>query len=166
MADGISELWRVGWRPSTPSITQWWTWEAGPWQLGGWAGVEGTNGVKDRAGVGSRLPQYGDWKNKGWEEGGELMEKSVSRIEVRDIWTTASFAKCLCVGWRWISWLFLHVFCVIWINKGALRHLARIFVSSALYTVQDSKPCHYFWYSSRADICERATPDQNKWWTW
>lgn len=78
MADGICELWRVGWRPSAPSITQWWTWEASPWQLGGWAEVGGTNGVKDRAREGSQLPQYGDCKNKGLgkEEGG-WMEKSV-----------------------------------------------------------------------------------------
>lgn len=34
MADGIIELCRVGWRPSTSSITQWWTWEASPWQVG------------------------------------------------------------------------------------------------------------------------------------
>lgn len=64
MADGISELWRVGWWPFTPSITQWWTWEAYPWQPVGWAGVQGTNGVDDRAEEGSQLPQYGDWKKK------------------------------------------------------------------------------------------------------
>lgn len=49
------ELWRVGWRPSTSSITRWWTWEAGPWQVEGVAGVEDRNGVRDRAGEGSRL---------------------------------------------------------------------------------------------------------------
>lgn len=136
MADVISELWRVGWRPSTPSITQWWTWEASPWQLGGWGGVEATNGVKDRAGEGSKLPQYVDWTNKGWGRvcgwvGGDG-EKCVRdwgqgyMIGVLDrpqlallnvcVWDEDGFADCLCISYVW------HI------NKSALRHLSRIFV--------------------------------------
>lgn len=52
MADAMGELWRVGWRPSTPSITQWWTWEAGLWQLRGVALVDATDGAKYRAWTG------------------------------------------------------------------------------------------------------------------
>lgn len=48
VADAMGELWRVGWWPSTPSITRWWTWEAVLWQLRGVALVEGTDGVKHR----------------------------------------------------------------------------------------------------------------------
>lgn len=44
-------------------------------------GLEGTNGVKDRARKGSLLKLLGGWKNKGM--GG--LEKSVARIEVRDV---------------------------------------------------------------------------------
>lgn len=33
-------------------------------------GVEGENGVKDRAGEGSVLPKHGGWKNEGGVEGG------------------------------------------------------------------------------------------------
>lgn len=47
----------------------------------GVAGVEGTNGVKDRAREGSQVPQHGAWKNKG----GRWMERSVARIEVKDV---------------------------------------------------------------------------------
>lgn len=133
MADGISELWRVGWRPSAPSITQWWTWEANPWQLGGCAEVGGTNGVKDRAREGSQLPQYGDCKNKGLgkEGGGVDGEKCPGlRSGIYDggiRWTMPSLAVCLCEGWGWISWLFVHILSAVWIIKGAFHHVAVIF---------------------------------------
>lgn len=71
MADGIAELWRVRWRPSTSSITRWWTWEAGPWQVGGdVGGVKGTNGVKDGAQKDSWLLQQGLLEEGRGGEGG------------------------------------------------------------------------------------------------
>lgn len=165
MADGISELWRVGWRPSAPSITQWWTWEASPWQHGGWAEVGGTNGVKDRAREGSQLPQYGDCK-KGW------MEKKCPglRSGIYDggiRWTMPSLAVCLCEGWGWISWLFVHTLSAVWIIKGAFHHVAIIFCFRTLfYSIGLGKQPCLFSYSSPADVCVRVTAHQCKWWIW
>lgn len=155
MADGISELWRVGWRPSTSSITQWWTWEAGAWQVV----VYGEWGVhKDRSGEGSVLPQRGDWSDMGGS-GEKCGQDWGQSCMIGVLYGPQLASKCLCDGQRWIIWLV-----VGWLECDTNWSVEGYFVCvMVLFTLCGELRSHLkLWYRCPAIISVKGQTKQEK----